>query len=382
MKGRCIVCGERLYNKPSYVCHNMPQRVQNLPGLDDLASDKGIDLELFQCSGCGLLQLDCEPLLYFKDSMRAGEKSAGLTSLRLKQYKHFVETYGLKGKKIIEIGAGKGGFLRTLKDIKEYHIEVFGLENNEDYVRIAREQEHVNVVLGFCDSEEYAIEGGPFDAFTCFSYPARLVDPNTMLRAVANNLKDGGVGYISCISQEHILKKNGLYEITKDLYAYYSVDTMRFLAQHNGFEVLEVFEEDPYVNAIVRKRTPIDLHKTWFNIEIINKKVYEFIYEEVKKNRKVAAWCAGHYAFTLISLSGIGPMISYIVDNATFKQGLFSPVSHVPIVSPEYFREVPVDTFLILGMLYKDEIVKEIREKCSSSVKIAEIDEKGISLIS
>lgn len=380
MNGRCIVCGEKLYAEPSYTCHNMPQRVQNLPTAQELSTDRGVDLSLFQCSGCGLLQLDCAPLEYYKDSMRAGERSEGLTKLRQRQYKHFIETYNLQGKKIIEIGAGKGGFLRTLKDMKEYGIAEFGLENNEEYVRIAREQEQVNVIKGFCDSEDYIIEGGPFDAFTCFSYPARLVDPNTMLRAVSNNLKSGGFGYISCISQEHILKNDGVYEITRDLYAYYSVETIRFLARRNGFEVLEAFEEDPYVEAIVRKRSPLDLKTIWGNIDSMNKEVCDFVDHEIRDNRKIAVWCAGHYAFTVISVAGIGDKISYIVDNAPFKQGHYAPASHVPIVAPAYFKEHPVDTFLILGMLYAEEIINEIKEKCSKKAKIALMNEKGVFL--
>ena len=381
MNGKCIVCGELLYKNPVYTCHNMPQRVQNLPTLQELEEDRDVDLELFQCSGCGLLQLDCEPLAYYKDSMRAGERSKGLTKLRQRQYKHFVETYGLQGKKIIEIGAGKGGFLRTLKEMKEYGVETFGLENNEEYVRIAREQEQVNVVQGFCDRDDYIIEGAPFDAFTCFSYPARLIDPNTMLRAVANNLKNGGLGYISCISQEHILKKDGQYEITRDLYAYYSVETIRFLAKRNGFDVLEAFEEDPYVEAVVRKRLPLDLKTIWSNIDFLNREVYDFVDREIKNHRKVAVWCAGHYAFTVISVAGIGDKISYIVDNAPFKQGRYAPASHVPIVGPIHFKEEPVDTFLIFGRFYAEEIVKEIKEKCSPNVKVAIMDENGISEI-
>lgn len=378
MKGRCIVCGEALYDEPSYICHNMPQRVQNLPVWQDLNKDKGVDLKLYQCSGCGLLQLNCEPLDYYRDSMRAGERSEGLICLRQKEYKYFIEKYHLQGKKIIEIGAGKGGFLRTLKDMEAYAIEEYGLENNVEYVEIAREKEHVNVIKGFCDDENYQIPGGPFDAFTCFSFLARLVEPNTVLRAVYNNLKDDGVGYISCISQEHIMKNDGLYEITKDLYAYYSLGTISFLAQQNGFEVLESIEKDPYVVAIIKKRKPLNLRQAWAKLDSMNREVYEFVSKEIKERRKVAVWCAGHYAFTVISVTGIGDMISYIVDNAPFKQGHYAPASHVPIVAPSHFMEEPVDTFIILGMLYVDEIINEIKEKCSTDVKIAIMNEKGV----
>ena len=379
MNGRCIVCNQKLYEKPLFFFNNIPERVQNLPLKEDLENDTGIDLGLFQCSGCGLIQFDCEPVEYYKDSTRAGERCKSLIDLRRREYKHFIETYKLQGKKFVEIGAGKGGFLRTLKEMKEYHIEEFGIENNAEFVDFAREENHVNVIQGFLDRDDVVIPGGPFDAFTCFSYPARLINPNIVLRAIAGNLKDNGIGYISTVSQEHIFKRDGAYEISRDSYAYYSVETISFLARYNGFEVLEVGNDDPYVYAIIRKRLPPDMKKIWAQVDVLNKEIRGFINQEVRQNRKVAVWCAGHYAFTIISMTEIGNEIAYIVDNAPFKQGHFAPASHVPIVAPDHFEEEPVDTCLILGRnLYADEIINELQEKCYTVSKVAMVNEEGI----
>ena len=70
--------------------------------------------------------------------------------------------------------------------------------------------------------------------------------------------------------------------------------------------------------------------------------------------------------------------MAYIIDNADFKQGRFAPASHVPIKAPEYYKEEPVDTILILGPIYIDEIIKEIRTKCSPNIMIAAMDKSGL----
>ena len=59
MNGKCILCGENLYEESLYILKNMPQVSQNLPTIDNLKDDKKIDLKLSQCRKCGLVQLDC-----------------------------------------------------------------------------------------------------------------------------------------------------------------------------------------------------------------------------------------------------------------------------------------------------------------------------------
>ena len=167
---------------PLYICRSMPGVSQNLPTSENLEQDVPIDLNLCQCSGCGLVQFDCEPVSYYKDSTRAGERCEALIALRQNQYKHLIETYHLQKKKILEVGAGKGG---------------------------------------------------------SFAYPARLIDPNTMLQCVFNSLVEDGVGLIMVPSMEHLLSSEGFFDIVRDHIAYYSEDTLRFLLQKNGFDVLE-----------------------------------------------------------------------------------------------------------------------------------------------
>lgn len=371
MRKNCIVCGAKLLDKPLYVCKNMPRISQNLPRKEDLGHDKPVDFNLCQCSGCGLVQFDCEPVPYYLDSTRAGERSDILVKICREQYSHFIETYHLQGKKIIEMGAGKGGFLKTLKEMEEYGIQEFGLEHNEQFVDIARNVEGVNVMQGNPEDENIVIDGGPFDAFVSFAYPARLIYPSRMLQGVSRNLVDGGVGLIRVASLEHLLKHGGFYDITADHIAYYTKDTLAFLLQMNGFDVLEQGEIGIYDYAIVKKREPYDLEEIWSDVKPMADQIKSYVGGLVEENKKIAVWCAGHFAFTVLSTSGIDTNISYIIDNAPFKQGCYAPATHIPIYGPEHFEEEPVDIILILGPTYVEEIVRDVREKCSPTVKIS-----------
>lgn len=380
---KCIVCGMPFLNDPIYICKNMPVNSQNLPTRETLEQDKPTDYNLCQCSGCGLVQFDCEPVPYYLDSTRAGERSDVLVKMRREQYKHLIETYHLQGKKILEIGAGKGGFLKTLIEMEEYGVQGYGIENNPDFVRTAREVENVNVIQGNPENMSNCVEGGPFDAVMSFAYPARLIDPNGMLQGIRKNLVDGGIGIFQVASLEHLMKPGGFYDITVDHIAYYNEDTLRFLFQKNGFDILEHGEiGELYIYAIVQKRKAHNLKECWKDVQPLAERMKEYVNTTVADGKKIAVWCAGHFAFTVLATTEIGDKISYIIDNAVFKQGHFAPASHVPIFGVEHFREEPVNEIIILGPIYVDEIVKEIRERCSPAVKITTFGKQGLREIS
>lgn len=379
IKKRCIVCGMPLLENPIYVCKNMPVNSQNLPTIENLDQDKPVDYNLCQCSGCGLVQFDCEPVPYYLDSTRAGERSDVLVKMRREQYKHLIETYHLQGKKILEIGAGKGGFLKTLMEMEEYGIQGYGVENNPDFVKIACDTEKVNVMQGNPENMDESLKGGPFDAFMSFAYPARLIDPNKMLQGVCNNLVEGGIGLVQVASLEHLMRPGGFYDITVDHIAYYNEDTLRFLLQKNGFDILEHGEIGQlYIYAIVRKRRAHDLQECWKDVQPLAEQMKEHVDKVVADGKKIAVWCAGHFAFTVLSTAKIGEKITYIIDNAPFKQGHFAPASHVPIFGVEHFKKEPVEEIIILGPMYVDEIVQEIKRRCSAEIKITTFGKQGL----
>lgn len=379
MRDRCIVCGAKLLKENRYVCKNMPNEAQKLPTELELEEDNPVDYEVCQCSGCGLVQLNSEPVSYYKDSTRAGERCEALIKLRQEQFTHLIETYSLYGKKIFEIGAGKGGFLKTLCEMNQYQVFASGIENNPDFVKIAREREEVNVFEGYLSSEEMKIPGAPFDAFVSFAYPARLTDPNTVFRCMYNNLNDEGVGLVQVPSLEHLLENGGFFDITRDHIAYYDWKTLSYLLESNGFEIIEQgYVAKIYIYAIVRKRKKINFGQYWEEIDQKIDQVKKYVEKIRSEGKTLAVWCAGHFAFTVLSLANISNAVDYIIDNASFKQGRYSPASHVPIYGPEHFEKKPVDNILILGPIYIDEIIEEIKQKCSPDVRIMAMDIKGL----
>ena len=80
------------------------------------------------------------------------------------------------------------------------------------------------------------------------------------------------------------------------------------------------------------------------------------------ENKKVAIWGAGHQALSTLALYNLADKISYIVDSADFKQGKYSSVTHIPIVSSNELISNPVEAIIIMAGSYSDEIAKIVCE--------------------
>lgn len=410
-KSKCIVCGFEL-SKPLFVLPNMPAGAQAMPDKAKLKSDRGIELPLCRCPECGLYQFDCEPVDYYKDAIRVVGLSETMRNLRRSDYRHLMEDYGLKGAKFIECGCGNGDFLEVLK---EFPADIYGMEAGEGNVAEAKEKlcadgtvPESHIMRLFPDSGELKVEGGPFDCFLSFNFLEHQPDPVSMLKCMYNNLKDGGFGLISVPAFEYIIKNGRYYELIRDHIANYDMDSLKYLVNMCGFEVIESRfvgigdtieflvkkgagtgeENAPTLNldtAILPEGSKSKSDKkenerpegrsggrsldTAGDGSVLKddyirmrEEIADYMSRLKASGRSLALWGAGHQGFTIASTTALKDNVRYIIDSSEKKQGLFAPASHIPIVSPERYLKDPVDVIMIAAPGYIREIESTIRE--------------------
>lgn len=363
----CIACGAPLWETPLLTLDNMPASAQHMPDASHVENDRGLTLDLCQCMGCGLVQFDCEPVDYYRDVIRAGGYSKTMVELRRYQYKHLIEAYHLEGKRFIEVGCGQGEFLKVLR---EFPVEVHGMEHDPRLVELARAQ-GLDVTEGFTESGEILFPGGLYDVFLSFNFLEHQPDPNGMLQAIYRNLGDDAVGLITVPSFEYIMEHSSYYELIRDHIAYYTFDTLLPLLERNGFqtEECEVINRDT-LSVIVKKRPQMEAGNLMECYVNLKKEMDTYMKYLEAWNKKVAVWGAGHQGFTLAATTSLGKQARYIIDSAPFKQGKFAPSSHVPIVPPEHFYDYPVDAIVITAPGYTEEIASCIRERFGNEIEI------------
>lgn len=305
MKMKCIACGHEI--KKLMTLEDMPASAQDIPDADEVMDDHPVRLDLCQCTECGLVQFDCEPVSYYKDVIRAGGGTSTMTKLRHEEYARLLECMrdnGIKGRNIVEVGCGRGEFLRMWQNLSEDeagaaalqgdmekdplsgqpkagNIRLTGIEHKPELVREAQEAieksaqidktgHKVDSITGSAGQTsshkfpgktaetvkdfpgisyevyegfaegDYKYPNGPFDAFVQFNFLEHQPYPKDMLQNIWHNLKEKAIGLVTVPSFEYILQYNGYYELLRDHIANYTEFTLQKLFQDNGFEVLDM----------------------------------------------------------------------------------------------------------------------------------------------
>lgn len=377
MTNKCRVCGHDFFEEPLLRYENMPGVAQFLPDAESLEADKGVDLEVCQCPGCGLVQLNSEPVPYYKEVIRSAAFSGEMKNFRMEQFRQFIEKYSLEGRKIIEIGCGRGEYLSIMQ---QFGVDVYGLEGSEESVAQCVDNK-LKVSKGFVDSSAYELDHAPFDAFFILNYLEHLPDLNSTLRGICNNLADCAVGLVEVPNFNMILRNNLFSEFTTDHLFYFTKETLSKTLSQNGFEIIECDEVwyKYIISAVVKKRKKLDI-SDFYKYQAKLKNVIEG-YILRFKNKKVAIWGAGHQALAIIALVNLSGKIKYVVDSATFKQGKYTPATHIPIVSPDTLIKDPVDAVIVMAASYSDEVAGIIRQKYDRNINISILRDFGLELI-
>lgn len=410
---RCLACGEKLEDLA--VFHNMPKSAQEFPTKEELATEKGMDLSLCQCRSCGLVQFDTEAVPYYKDVIRAGGGSSTMKALREEEYQKLLSYLAKKEEKkplILELGAGAGEFLamwsgvesKALREAETERAEsglkatnltccpllepyVLGIEHKKELVEKGKAA-GLSLYQGFPEEgfELKNMEGkhlqsgktrpveGLLDAMVQFNFLEHQPNPGEMLSFAYEHLKMGGYFLLTVPSFQYILDHRSYYELLRDHIANYSEESLLCLVQDQGFSLVEsrVINRDTIEFLLEKSEKEsctsfrslgqkVDIGPILENEKAIQEDIKRHLEGLRKKGEKMAVWGASHQGLTLLSTTALQEEVAYIIDSAPFKQGKYSPASHLPIVDKRHFQKEPVEEILIVAPGYTEEIAGIIR---------------------
>ena len=362
---KCRVCGNKFFAEPLLRYENMPRGAQYLPDAKSLESDKGVDLEVWQCSGCGLVQLSNDPVPYYREVIRAAAFSPEMIDFRRKQFGSFAEEYFLKGKKVIEIGCGRGEYLSLMQacGVKAYGLE-YSAESAAQCVKNG-----LKVSKGFIQNSTDRLNDAPFDAFFILNYLEHLPEPNSALAGIYNNSADNAVGLVEVPNFDMILRNNLFSEFIGDHLFYFTKDTLAAALKLSGFEIINcnVVWHDYIISAVVKKSHSTPPGQGLHSLVTSGKLDLSRFYK--------------HQALAIISLLKLAGKIKYVVDSAPFKQGKYTPATHIAIVSPDALNSDPVDAIIIMAASYSDEVAGIIRKKYDKKVNISILRDYGLEIV-
>lgn len=363
---RCRCCANIITEKPSLSYKNMPGKAQNFPDINTVSDDKGMDIDVYQCPFCGLIQILQEPVYYYKDVIRAVAVSEDMREFRKDYFKSFVAECQLQGKKIIEIGAGSGEYMEMMA---QNNVRVYGLEHLHQSVEKAKSR-GLQIFEGFVEDADYKIPEAPYDGFYIMNFLEHIPLPREFMKGIAANLKREAYGIVEVPNGDFIIRNQMFSEFMLDHLAYFTKETLTLLLESSGFEIksCQVIWKDYIISAIVKKRNKFDANSFIVKQDNLVRAINDFLDDMKKNGKKVAVWGAGHQALATIAMAEMQDKIECVIDSANFKQNKYTPATHIPIYAPDKIDELDIGVILVMAGSYSDEVCRMIRTKYENIV--------------
>jgi SAM-dependent methyltransferase len=283
---------------------------------------------------------------------------------------YLITRYALKGKTIVEVGCGKGTFLRLLCRGGQNR----GLGYDPSYVGPeVMEGGTLRFVKSLYTGQD---DSPPPDLVVCRHVLEHLPDPRGMLAAIRRAVGErshAGV-FFEVPDVTWIFEQCAFWDFFYEHCSYFAPETLTWAFERAGFEVAVVQKSFSgqylWLEArTVNRRTgtapapaqPIELERRLrtflVGIEARTSACLGRI-REYQAAGGCAVWGAAAKGTTLLNLlDPQGKHVDYAVDLNPAKQGGYIPGTGHPIVAPDHLRESPVAGILLMNPNYRDEVL-------------------------
>ncbi|MEW6250691.1 MAG: methyltransferase domain-containing protein [Planctomycetota bacterium] len=353
----CRLCGNAALT-PILTLDPAPPNISRLLRADELAADQPVRLIVYQCDACGFVQLPHALAAgFYDDYLMTVSHSPQMRAYHRDQATEFVRRFRLAGRRVVEVGCGDGHYLACLRDAG---ADVCGLEPSARFRALVAEQ-GLPCLPGYVTRSTPA-PGSPYAAFAARQVLEHVLDIRDFLLGLRASLEPGGAGLVEVPSLEQSLAHGRFYDFFPDHLNYFSARTLRLALSQAGFEVEHVTRgmHGEYNVAWVRVGRTEDLTILQACEAELRTSLQGFVRACQAAGGRVAAWGAGGKGLTALAAANVRGL-AYVVDADPHKHGLYTPVSHFPVVPPERLRADPVDTVIVTALAYRDEILVQLR---------------------
>lgn len=290
-----------------------------------------------------------------------------------------VERHGLRGKCIVEIGCGKGDFLRLL--CARGNNRGFGFDRSFEPERGGEAlPEDVTFFQDFY-TEEYARHCQP--DFLCFRHVLEHIQhPLDFLGAVRRSLSERQDVALYCEVPNALftLKDLGIWDLIYEHCAYFSLHSLMSAFTRAGFDVSaggesfggqfiwvearpgggrsEVTLAEHQTPALIRSYADAFADQYRSSVRAWRERLTDM----EREGRRAVVWGAGSKGVTFLNvLNDRAASIRHVVDLNPHKQGRYVAGSGQQVVPPEFLRTCSATGVIVMNPLYLDEIAAAVR---------------------
>ena len=358
-------------------------------------------LELHLCSDCGHVQLGhvVDARILYQNSYSYVSGTSPVFVRHLRDYAaHVIKRFDLKpGSLVVDIGSNDGTALRFFA---EAGMRVLGVDPAVEIAARATKSGIPTV----CDffSRDLAMrlraEHGPAAFITSHNACAHIDDLDSVFAGVEHWLEAAGVFGCEVGYFLDVFENTWFDTIYHEHLDYHTVGPFRSLLSRVGMMPLRVervspqggslrlfaqkvggpgYEDETIAELIELERaagldSPATFEAFASRISAVGASLRELLTGLKREGKTIAGYGAPTKATTLMAHFGLGrEHLDFIVDDNPLKQGLFSPVSHVPVLAPdELYRRRP-DYVLVLAWNFADSIMATHRRYADEGGRFA-----------
>lgn len=278
------------------------------------------------------------------------------------------ETYNLHGKSIIEIGCGKGDFLKLL--CKTGKNRGVGFDSSYENVgETPCPDPEITFIKDFY-SQRYLDYRADF--ICCRQVLEHIESPVDFLTEIRKMIGDNRtVVFFEVPNADYTLKDLGIWDLIYEHRSFFSKRSLAYLFASCGFSICALNDsyngQFLFIEAIAG--TSQSSRKTGYEsnmkllLDLFVRKFHTKIRtwkKEIKtveqSGQKIVLWGAGSKGVTFLNMIGAKKQIGYVIDINPRKQGKYIPGTGQKICSPEFLRGYQPDKIIIMNAIYKNEI--------------------------
>ena len=373
------------------------------PGNDFLTKEElGRDepaypLDLYFCEACHHIQLGhvVDPkILYQKNYSYVSATSAYFVN-HLKHYaENMVERFDLKpGDLAADIGSNDGTCLSFFKD---KGMKVVGVDPATEIAGKATENGIDTIVdfFGYKLAAELRKKYGTAKYITSHNACAHIDNLFDVVKGVEHWLDADGVFVLEVGYFVDVYRNTWFDTVYHEHVDYHTVAPFEKLFNRVGMELISVERISPQGGSIrvmaqkkggiIKRDDSVDelialeaklgldkaetLHKLNHKISQVRDKLHNLIHSLKADGKSIAGFGAPTKATTLMAHFGLdATVLDFIVDDNPLKQGLFTPITHIPVLSADALYKMKPDYVLILAWNFAEPIM-QMHKKYSEQV--------------
>src|SRR3989338_5366610 len=362
--------------------------VNSLIRKEDFAQKEPLfPLVVQRCQTCGLVQLtevlEADEIYKNVDYLFFSSDMPTLAEYFREYADDIKERFLKKGDFVVEMGSNDGILLSFFKD----GHKILGIDPATNVVVRALKRDIPTLSEFFTEhlAKLIAKEWGRAQVFIANSCVEHVNDPRNLMRGVKALLADDGV-FAAEINYWGAMVKNTNYSlIYHDHFSYFSLKNVQDMAGQFGMRVfdawvtpsqnygmLRVFldngkrEQTPRMLKLQKEEEDTDLNslescnRFAVNVRTVSDKLLVTLKDLKKQGKKLAGYGASAKGLIILRVAGIGKdLIDYFVDDSPAKQGWFTPVDRIPIISRTQAEKRLPDYFVILAPNYAKIIMEK-----------------------